>query len=217
MKILELRHIIKEAVNDTLNPFKTALSGKNIIIYFKTQGGQEHNIEISNFKKSRGLSCGEDANIDALKKVNKAIIKKTRKSLAKKGYTDLDVFGSVGGGSILQRAISPEKPKPIGKGDPIPFGSCFDTADEFSTLLKKISTQNKFSYTGEIFEGELEKWTFKDIKVDPNVSPNIELGGLTSKELNKNERVFYIRTKHKDGIMTSNYAGLKFINAQNKK
>ena len=218
MKISKLKHIIKEEVNDTLNPFKKALSGGNIIIYFfNISDGKEYNIEITNLKKSRGLSCGEDADNDLFKNINKPIIQKTRKSLAKKGFTDLDIFGSVGGGNTLMRALSPEKPRKLKKGDAIPFGACFDTADEFATLLKKIATKSR-AYTGEIFEGEVVKWDFRDLKVAPNISPNIEIGGLTSKELNNNGRLFYIRTKYGDGIRTGNYlAGFKFIAAQNKK
>ena len=70
MKVLELKHIIKEEVNNTLNPFKKALSGGNIIIhFFRIEDGREYNIEITNLKKSRGLSCGEDADIDLFKRV----------------------------------------------------------------------------------------------------------------------------------------------------
>ena len=200
------------------NCYNCNMEKENIIIhFFRIEDGREYNIEITNLKKSRGLSCGEDADIDLFKKINKPIIQKTRKSLAKKDFTDLDVFGSVGGGSTLMRALSPEKSKKLKKGDAIPFGACFDTADEFSTLLKKIATKKNHFYTGEIFEGELVKWDFKNLKVAPNISPNIEIGGLTSKELNNNGRLFYIRTKFGDGIRTGNYAGFKFIAAQNKK
>ena len=218
MKVLELKHIIKEEVNNTLNPFKKALSGGNIIIYFfNTSDGKEYNIEITNLKKSRGLSCGEDADIDLFKAINKPIIQKTRKSLAKKDFTDLDVFGSVGGGNTLMRALSTEKPKKLKKGDTIPFGACFDTADEFSTLLTKIATKKFTPISGEIFEGKVVKYNFKDLKAAPNVSPNIEIGGLTTEELNKNGRDFYITTKWNKGINTQSLHGLKFIAAQNKK
>ena len=204
----QLRHIIKEAVKDTLNPFKKAITGKTIVIYFRDSKGQDQELELSNFRKSRGQSCGEEHDSDLFKFITKPITQKTRKSMAKKGYTDLDAWGSVGGGNKLSRALSKVRNykldvsgsanqdiKQIGPGDSLPFGACYDSADEYSTILNKITRkgQSKTKYTGEIFEGEFESTTSNFISRGlDNEYTSIEVGGLSTQEPNIVGREFYI-------------------------
>lgn len=202
----QLRHMIKEEIQNKVNPFKRAIAGETIIIYFKNSKGQEQDLELSNFKKSRGSSCGEETDSDLFKSITKPITQKTRKSIAKKGYTDLDAWGSVGGGNTLSRAMSkvknyklddPESAnqdiKPLKPGDSLPFGACYDSADEFSNLLNMIKQkgQTKTNYTGEIFEGEFESTNSKFI--GSNTGPVIEIGGLSTQGHNKVGREFYIK------------------------